>query len=71
MKHLEVKESDSTNVRRFKISVESQIKSRWDLNDIASSDIKVIAAALDPQYKALKFLPVEKYVKLRHLMLLN
>jgi len=39
MKHLEVKESDSTNIR-FKISVESQ--SRWDLNDIASSDIKMI-----------------------------
>ena len=26
VKYLEVKESDSTNVRRFKISVESQIK---------------------------------------------
>jgi len=37
------------------ISVESQIKSRWDLNDIASSDIKVIVAALDPRYKPLKF----------------
>ena len=48
MKHLEVKEGDSTNIRRFKMSVESQIKSRLDLNDIASSDIKVIAAALDP-----------------------
>jgi len=31
MKHLEVKESDSTNIKRFKIFVESQIKSRWDL----------------------------------------
>jgi len=65
MKHLEVKESDSTNVRRFKISVESQIKSRWDLNDIASSDIKLIAAALDPRYKALKFLPVEKICEVK------
>ena len=70
LKHLEVKEGDSTNIRRFKMSVESQIKSRWDLNDIASSDIKVIAAALDPRYKALKFLSVEKIcevkTKIRH-----
>jgi len=48
MKHLEVKESDSMNIRRFKISVES---CRLDLNDIASSDIKVIAAALNPSFK--------------------
>jgi len=67
MKHLEVKESESTNIRRFKISVESNIKSRWD---IASSDIKVIAATLDPRYRALKFLPVENIcdvkTELRH-----
>ena len=62
IKHLEVKESDSTNIRRFTISVEFQIKSRWDLNDIASSYIKVIAAALGPWCKVLKFLSVEKNI---------
>ena len=60
IKHLEVKETDSTNIRRFKISVDSQIRSRWQLDDIDPSDIKVIAAALDPRYKALKFLNAEK-----------
>jgi len=43
-----VEESDSTNIRRFKISVNSQIRSRWHLGDIDPSDIKVIAAALHP-----------------------
>ena len=65
LNHLKVEESDSANIRRFKISVESQIKSRWDLNDIASSDIKVIATALDPRYKSLKFLSVEKVCEVK------
>jgi len=33
MKHLEVKENDSKSIQRFKISVKSEIKSRWDLNN--------------------------------------
>ena len=65
LNHLKVEESDSANIRRFKISVESQIKSRWDLNDIASSDIKVITTALDPRYKSLKFLSVEKICEVK------
>ena len=60
IKHLEVKENDSTNIRRFKTSVDSQVRSRWHLDDIDSSDIKVLAAALDTQHKALKFLNAEK-----------
>ena len=48
IKHLEVKENDSTNIRRFKISVDSQIRNRWHLDNIDSSDIKVLAAALIP-----------------------
>ena len=35
------------------------------MNDIASSDIKVIAAALDPRYKALKCLSVEKICEVK------
>ena len=35
------------------------------MNDFASSDIKVIAAALDPRYKALKFLSVEKICEVK------
>ena len=60
IKHLEVKETDSTNIRRFKISVDSQIRNRWHLDDIDSLDIKVLAAALDPRYKALRFLNAEE-----------
>ena len=60
IKHLEVKENDSTHNRRFKISVDSQIRSRWHLDDIDSSDIKVFAAAWDPRHRALKYLNAEK-----------
>ena len=58
--NLEVKENDSTCIRRFKISVDSQIRSRWHLDNIDSSDVKLLAAALDPHHKALKFLSAEK-----------
>ena len=60
IKNLEVKENDSTCIRRFKISVDNQIRSRWHLDNIDSSDIKLLAAALDPRHKALKFLSAEK-----------
>ena len=35
------------------------------MNDIACSDIKVIATALDPRYKSLKFLSVEKICEVK------
>lgn len=60
IKHLEVKENDSVVIKRFKISVESQIRSRWHLDDIDVSDINILASALDPRYKSLKFLNAEK-----------
>ena len=60
IKNLEVKENDSTCIKRFKISVDNQIRSRWYLDNIDSSDIKLLAAALDPRHKALKFLSAEK-----------
>ena len=63
--HVGVEESDSANIQRFKISDESQIKSRWGLNEIACTDIKVIATALDPRYKSLKFLSVEKICEVK------
>ena len=44
----------------LKYLLNPKLKVDGDLNDIASSDIKVIATALDPRYKSLKFLSVEK-----------
>ena len=60
IKNLEVEENDSTSIIRFKISVDSQIGSRWHFDNIDSSDIRLLAAALDPRHKALKFLSAEK-----------
>ena len=63
IKHLEIKESDSAVIKRFKICVEFQIRARWGLDKIDATDINVLASALDPRYKSLKFLDVEKYLK--------
>ena len=60
IKNLEVKENNSTYIRRFKISVASQIRGRWHLDNIDSIDIKLLAAALDPHHKALIFLSAEQ-----------
>ena len=60
IKNLEVEENDSTCIRRFKISIDNQIRSKWHLDNIDSSDIRLLAAAQDPRHKALKFLSAEK-----------
>ena len=65
IKHLEVKENDSVVIKRFKISVESQIRSRWHLDDIDVSDINILASALDPRYKSLRFLDAEKITEVK------
>ena len=60
IKHLEIKESDSAVIKRFKICVEFQIRTRWGLDEINATDINVLASVLDPRYKSLKFLDAEK-----------
>lgn len=65
IKHLEVKENDSVVIKRFKISVENQIRCRWHLDDLNVSDINVLASALDPRYKSLTFLDANKITEVK------
>ena len=65
IKHLEIKESDSAVIKRFKICVECQIRTRWGLDEINASDINVLASTLDPRYKNLKFLDAEKISEIK------
>ena len=65
IKHLEIKESDSAVIKRFKICVECQIRTRWGLDEINATDINVLASALDPRYKSLKFLDAEKISEIK------
>ena len=65
IKHLEVKENDSVVIKRFKISVETQIRCRWHLDDINVSDINILASALDPRYKSLTFLDANKITEVK------
>ena len=60
IKHPEVKENDSVVIKRFKLCVERQIRTRWGLDEIDATDISVLASALDPRYKTLK---LKKYLK--------
>ena len=62
IKHLEIKESDSAVIKRFKICVECQIRMRWGLDEINATDINVLASALDP---SLKFLDAEKISEIK------
>ena len=51
IKHLEVKENDSVVIKKFKLCVERQIRTRWDLDEIDAADISVLTSALDPRHK--------------------
>ena len=65
IKHLEVKENDSVVIKRFKLCVERQIRTRWSLDEIDATDISVLASALDPRYKTLKLLHAEKISEIK------
>ena len=53
---LEVSETDGSVIRQFKIKVVSDIKRRWSLDSLDPSNHLVLASALDPRFKQLKFL---------------
>jgi len=65
IKHLEVKENDSVVIKRFKLCVERQIRTRFALDEINATDISVLASALDPRYKLMKFLNAEKISEIK------
>ena len=50
-------EGDSTSIVAFKTAVVDSIMKQWSLDGMEPSSILVQAAALDPRFKSLKFLP--------------
>ena len=47
---------DSLSVKNFKEKVVTGLKQRWELDSISTTKVSVIATALDPRFKQLKFL---------------
>ena len=53
---LKKKKNDNAVVAKFKEVVQEQIQKRWALNDLDETSSLVLASAIDPQFKQLKFL---------------
>ena len=53
---LKEKKNDHAVVAKFKEVVQEQIRKRWTLSDLDESSSLVLASALDPWFKKLKFL---------------
>ena len=53
---LDVDDDDSLTIKTFKQKVVSGLKQRWELNSITTSQVSVIATAIDPKFRQLKFL---------------
>ena len=47
---------DSSTIEIFKEKVVAGLKQRWELDNIATSQVSVVATALDPRFRQLKFL---------------
>ena len=53
---MDSEEGDSTSIIAFKTAIRESIMRRWSLNGIEPDSPPVLAAALDPRFKSLKFL---------------
>ena len=49
-------EEDSACVKQFKTQVSSALKQRWDLEKLSPVEVPLLATALDPRFRNLKFL---------------
>ena len=68
---LDATEEDSEAIRSFKVKVAAALTRRWNLDSIDVAPVSVLATALDPQFRSLKFLTDDKRLavkaKLLHL----
>ena len=53
---MDSEEGDSASIIAFKTAVRESIMRRWSLDGIEPDSPLVLAAALDPRFKSLKFL---------------
>ena len=53
---MDSEEGDSASITAFKIAVRESVMRRWSLDGIEPDSPLVLAAALDPRFKSLKFL---------------
>ena len=70
---LNATEEDSDTIRSFKVKVAAAIRRRWDLDSLDVTQVSVLASALDPRFRSLKFLTDDKRlaVKAKLLQLAN
>ena len=60
LQHLESSEDDSKTIAAFKKTVRTEIKERWQFNNLESTSCMVLSSALDPRFKPLKFIKEEE-----------
>ena len=53
---LAIEEEDSSCIKQFKTQVSSALKRRWGLDELDASQIPLLATAVDPRFRNLKFL---------------
>ena len=56
---LEVKDDDSSCINKFKTKVSIALRRRWQLDYLNPTEIPVLASALDPRFRNLKYLDDE------------
>ena len=57
---LQPSSDDSPTIKQFKAKVHGEIRSRWYLNKLNVTSLDVLASAVDPRFKELKFLNDEQ-----------
>ena len=62
---LNATEEDSEAIRSCKVKVAAAIRRRWDLDSLDVTQVSVLATALDPRFRSLKFLTADKRVAVK------
>lgn len=57
---LQASTDDTSSIKQFKEKVCSEIRSRWFLDNLNTTSLDVLASALDPRFRQLKFLNDEQ-----------
>ena len=57
---LEVVHDDSSSIKEFKTKVSAALQQRWGVNYLNSNEILVLACAIDPRFRNLRFLSDEQ-----------
>ena len=54
-------EEDSALIRQFKVTVSTELRRKWSLDDVTTASVvSTVATALDPRFRSLKFLNEEE-----------